>query len=56
MSSDDLDTGIFRIRELQQHYRAKQQEAVIDGDDIGAAYFSGYISGLIWAEEAIKND
>lgn len=55
MTSEESTAAIERVREQQQQYREKQQEALRDEDDIGAAYFSGHVSGLILAEEAIKD-
>ena len=50
-----MSDAIQRIKELQRRYADKRQDAVADEDDVGAAYFSGQVSGLIAAEEAIKD-
>lgn len=54
--TDASDRVIQQLRELQQHYRENQHEAVCDGDDIGGAYFSGHVSALIRAQEVITDE
>lgn len=54
--TEDSDTAIRQLDELERHYREKQYEAVKEGDDIGGAYFAGHVSALIRAQELIDDD
>lgn len=45
-----------RVVEIREHYQKKKRQAIHDHDETGAAYHSGQVSGLIAAEEAIKDD
>lgn len=49
------EAAIENIRDLRGSYMDKRLEAIREGDEIGAAYFSGQVSGLIHAQEAIEN-
>lgn len=49
----DVEAAVENIRDLRGRYMEKRQAAIREGDETGAAYFSGQVSGLIHAEEAI---
>ena len=52
----EQETPLENIRDLKKHYHEQHQEAIADKDEVGAAYLSGIISGLIHAEETVQDD
>lgn len=52
----DDETALENIKKLLRHYSDKRKEALEEGDEIASAYYSGQMSGLIHAQEAVEND
>lgn len=52
---ESSDTVLRQLDEMEQKHRDQNMEALREGDELGAAHAAGKVSGLVSAQEAIKD-